>query len=193
MVLSSLQDQSHVASLLGYSSFGEVTALGPPLTPAPSARPPSSSSSVDAYDPLHLAEVLLRTLLLSIGFYTVLKRCIVHTWFCLSNNVAAFQKVLCFLSILVHMFTIKLELLFLILRMLSVCSCRSGHSESWRRTVTSSYRVKARDRLILPVTSTSCCQDCTNTCWAIATSIQALRYTHVQVYFTRSSVVIWLH
>ncbi|XP_042364650.1 probable E3 ubiquitin-protein ligase HERC1 isoform X3 [Plectropomus leopardus] len=70
MVLSSLQDQSHVASLLGYSNFGEVTALGPPLTPALSMRPPSSSSSVEAYDPLHLAEVLLRTLLLSIGFYT---------------------------------------------------------------------------------------------------------------------------
>ncbi|XP_067431218.1 probable E3 ubiquitin-protein ligase HERC1 isoform X7 [Thunnus thynnus] len=70
MVLSSLQDQSHVASLLGYSSLGEVAALGPPLTPAMSVRPPSSSSSVEAYDPLHLAEVLLRTLLLSIGFYT---------------------------------------------------------------------------------------------------------------------------
>uniref|UniRef100_A0AAQ5YVK1 HECT-type E3 ubiquitin transferase n=1 Tax=Amphiprion ocellaris TaxID=80972 RepID=A0AAQ5YVK1_AMPOC len=70
MVLSSLQDQSHVASLLGYSNFGEVTALGHPLTPALSVRPPSSSSSVEAYDPLHLAEVLLRTLLLSIGFYT---------------------------------------------------------------------------------------------------------------------------
>ncbi|XP_049459515.1 probable E3 ubiquitin-protein ligase HERC1 isoform X7 [Epinephelus fuscoguttatus] len=70
MVLSSLQDQSHVASLLGYSNFGEVTALGPPLTPAMSVRPPSSSSSVEAYEPLHLAEVLLRTLLLSIGFYT---------------------------------------------------------------------------------------------------------------------------
>ncbi|XP_040914291.1 probable E3 ubiquitin-protein ligase HERC1 isoform X7 [Toxotes jaculatrix] len=70
MVLSSLQDQSHVASLLGYSNFGEVTALGPPLTPAMSVRPPSSSSSVETYDPLHLAEVLLRTLLLSIGFYT---------------------------------------------------------------------------------------------------------------------------
>uniref|UniRef100_A0A8C4H0W8 HECT-type E3 ubiquitin transferase n=1 Tax=Dicentrarchus labrax TaxID=13489 RepID=A0A8C4H0W8_DICLA len=70
MVLSSLQDQSHVASLLGYSNFGEVTALGPPLTPAMSVRPPSSSSSIEAYDPLHLAEVLLRTLLLSIGFYT---------------------------------------------------------------------------------------------------------------------------
>ncbi|XP_037548156.1 probable E3 ubiquitin-protein ligase HERC1 [Nematolebias whitei] len=70
MVLSSLQDQSHVASLLGYSNFGEVAALGPPQTPVMSVRPPSSSSSAEAYDPLHLAEVLLRTLLLSIGFYT---------------------------------------------------------------------------------------------------------------------------
>ncbi|KAM4527576.1 putative E3 ubiquitin-protein ligase HERC1 isoform 4-T4 [Odontesthes bonariensis] len=70
MVLSSLHDQSHIASLLGYSNFGEVTALGPPLTPAMSVRPPSSSSSVEAYDPLHLAEVLMKTLLLSIGFYT---------------------------------------------------------------------------------------------------------------------------
>lgn len=71
MVLSSLQDQSHVASLLGYSNFGEVTTMGPPLTPAMSVRPPSSSSSVEAYDLLHLAEVLLKTLLLSISFYTV--------------------------------------------------------------------------------------------------------------------------
>ncbi|XP_041825741.1 probable E3 ubiquitin-protein ligase HERC1 isoform X2 [Melanotaenia boesemani] len=70
MVLSSLQDQSHVASLLGYSNFGEVTAVGPPLTPAMSVRAPSSTSSADAYDPLHLAEVLMKTLLLSIGFYT---------------------------------------------------------------------------------------------------------------------------
>ncbi|XP_051907348.1 probable E3 ubiquitin-protein ligase HERC1 isoform X3 [Hippocampus zosterae] len=71
MVLSSLQDQSHMASLLGYSNFGDVANLVPPLTPTPSARPPSSSSaSSEAYDPFHLAEVLLRTLLLSIGFYT---------------------------------------------------------------------------------------------------------------------------
>ncbi|KAL6096756.1 uncharacterized protein ACO6RY_06004 [Pungitius sinensis] len=70
MVLSSLQDQSHVSSLLGYSHFGEGTSLGPPLTPVMSARLPSSSSSVESYNPLHLAEVLLRTLLLSIGFYT---------------------------------------------------------------------------------------------------------------------------
>lgn len=73
MVLSSLQDQSHVSSLLGYSHFGEGTSLGPPLTPVMSARLPSSSSSVESYNPLHLAEVLLRTLLLSIGVYTVCK------------------------------------------------------------------------------------------------------------------------
>nr|XP_015798394.2 probable E3 ubiquitin-protein ligase HERC1 isoform X1 [Nothobranchius furzeri] len=70
MVLSSLQDQSHVASLLGYSNFGDVTGMGPPLTPSVSVRPPSSSSSAEAYDPLHLAELLLKTLLLSISFYT---------------------------------------------------------------------------------------------------------------------------
>ncbi|XP_061657060.1 probable E3 ubiquitin-protein ligase HERC1 isoform X5 [Syngnathoides biaculeatus] len=71
MVLSSLQDQSHMASLLGYSNFGDVTNLAPPLTPATSTQAPSSSSSTsEAYDQFHLAEVLLRTLLLSIGFYT---------------------------------------------------------------------------------------------------------------------------
>lgn len=66
MVLSSLQDQSYIASLLGYSNFGEV----PALTATTSAQLPSSSTT-EVYDPLHLAEVLLRTLVLSIGFYTV--------------------------------------------------------------------------------------------------------------------------
>lgn len=70
MVLSSLQDQIHIASLLGYSSFGEVTALGLPVAPALSAQPFSVSSSGEPYDPLNMAEVLLKTLLLSIGFYT---------------------------------------------------------------------------------------------------------------------------
>ncbi|XP_057674688.1 probable E3 ubiquitin-protein ligase HERC1 isoform X1 [Corythoichthys intestinalis] len=70
MVLSSLQEQSHMASLLGYSNFGDVANLAPPLMAASSARPSSSSTSSEAYDPFHLAEVLLRTLLLSIGFYT---------------------------------------------------------------------------------------------------------------------------
>lgn len=71
MVLNSLQEQSHVASLLGYSTFEELKSLGLHMTAVTSGRPSSSSSSAEAYDPLHLAEVLLRTLLLSIGFYTV--------------------------------------------------------------------------------------------------------------------------
>lgn len=76
MVLNSLQEQSHVASLLGYSSPGELNAGLPPTTTAnataiaahsPDQLPPSANSP----DQLHLAEVLLKTLLLSIGFYTV--------------------------------------------------------------------------------------------------------------------------
>ncbi|KAJ8338960.1 hypothetical protein SKAU_G00357460 [Synaphobranchus kaupii] len=66
MVLNSLQEQSHVASLLGYSSPGEFTAG---LPPAPSPDRTTSGSS-DSHDHFHLAEVLLKTLLLSIGFYT---------------------------------------------------------------------------------------------------------------------------
>ncbi|XP_036385733.1 probable E3 ubiquitin-protein ligase HERC1 isoform X2 [Megalops cyprinoides] len=65
MVLNSLQEQSHVASLLGYSSPGELTAG---LPPPPS--PDRTSGSPDTHDHFHLAEVLLKTLLLSIGFYT---------------------------------------------------------------------------------------------------------------------------
>uniref|UniRef100_A0A8B9H6W4 HECT-type E3 ubiquitin transferase n=1 Tax=Astyanax mexicanus TaxID=7994 RepID=A0A8B9H6W4_ASTMX len=68
MVLNSLQEQSHVASLLGYSSPGDLsTGLLPPTPDRPAG---SSTSSTDAPDHLHLAEVLLKTLLLSIGFYT---------------------------------------------------------------------------------------------------------------------------
>uniref|UniRef100_A0AAR2M095 HECT-type E3 ubiquitin transferase n=1 Tax=Pygocentrus nattereri TaxID=42514 RepID=A0AAR2M095_PYGNA len=68
MVLNSLQEQSHVASLLGYSSPGD---LGAGLLPPTPDRPVgSSTSSTEAPDHLHLAEVLLKTLLLSIGFYT---------------------------------------------------------------------------------------------------------------------------
>lgn len=70
MVLNSLQEQSHVASLLGYSSPGELGANLP--QPASPERPVvSATSSTEAQDHLHLAEVLLKTLLLSIGFYTV--------------------------------------------------------------------------------------------------------------------------
>lgn len=70
MVLNSLQEQSHVASLLGYSSPGELGANVPqPASPQRPAAP--ATSSTEAQDHLHLAEVLLKTLLLSIGFYTV--------------------------------------------------------------------------------------------------------------------------
>lgn len=76
MVLNSLQEQSHVASLLGYSSPGDLGANPPP--PASPERPVApATSSTEAQDHLHLAEVLLKTLLLSIGFYTVSKRCVV--------------------------------------------------------------------------------------------------------------------
>ncbi|XP_066501303.1 probable E3 ubiquitin-protein ligase HERC1 isoform X2 [Hoplias malabaricus] len=68
MVLNSLQEQSHVASLLGYSSPGDLGAG--PLPPTPDRPTGSSTSSAEAPDHLHLAEVLLKTLLLSIGFYT---------------------------------------------------------------------------------------------------------------------------
>ncbi|KAK2827719.1 hypothetical protein Q7C36_018645 [Tachysurus vachellii] len=69
MVLNSLQEQSHVASLLGYSSPGELGAnMPPPASPERPAVP--TTSSTEAQDHLHLAEVLLKTLLLSIGFYT---------------------------------------------------------------------------------------------------------------------------
>ncbi|XP_062868147.1 probable E3 ubiquitin-protein ligase HERC1 [Trichomycterus rosablanca] len=67
MVLNSLQEQSHVASLLGYSSPAE---LGANVTLPPSPDRPASTSSTEAPDHLHLAQVLLKTLLLSIGFYT---------------------------------------------------------------------------------------------------------------------------
>lgn len=70
MVLNSLQEQSHVASLLGYSSPGELSA-GLALPPTPDRPTGSVSSNSEAPDHLHLAEVLLKTLLLSIGFYTV--------------------------------------------------------------------------------------------------------------------------
>ncbi|XP_050948731.1 probable E3 ubiquitin-protein ligase HERC1 isoform X3 [Labeo rohita] len=69
MVLNSLQEQSHVASLLGYSSPGELGA-GLALPPTPDRPTGSVSSGSEAPDQLHLAEVLLKTLLLSIGFYT---------------------------------------------------------------------------------------------------------------------------
>lgn len=71
------------------------------------------------------------------------------------------------------------------------CSYRSERLANWRKTVTNSCQVIVRDRLILPLTSTSCCPDFTNTCLPIATSIPALRYIAQSATrdFTQSSVV----
>ncbi|TSK72182.1 putative E3 ubiquitin-protein ligase HERC1 [Bagarius yarrelli] len=69
MVLNSLQEQSHVASLLGYSSPGELSA-NPPQPASPEQPVAPTTSTAETQDHLHLAEVLLKTLLLSIGFYT---------------------------------------------------------------------------------------------------------------------------
>ncbi|TRY98659.1 hypothetical protein DNTS_005902 [Danionella cerebrum] len=55
MVLNSLQEQSHVASLLGYSSPGELS-VGLALPPTPDRPTGSVNSSSESPDHLHLAE-----------------------------------------------------------------------------------------------------------------------------------------
>ncbi|XP_068434962.1 probable E3 ubiquitin-protein ligase HERC1 isoform X7 [Clinocottus analis] len=68
IILTSLQDHTHVASLLGYSSPAdgpEGLCSGPGFTAAPEpayggAGPPDT----------HLAEILMKTLLRNLGFYT---------------------------------------------------------------------------------------------------------------------------
>lgn len=141
MVLNSLQEQSHVASLLGYSSPGELGATLP--QPASPERPVApATSSTEPQDHLHLAEVLLKTLLLSIGFYTVSEE---------PTHSGSFNE--------------------FILTCLNVAvACRSVPSANWRKTATSSSPVQLRNRPKLRLTSTTCCQHCINICWLTATS-----------------------
>ncbi|XP_067298543.1 probable E3 ubiquitin-protein ligase HERC1 isoform X4 [Pseudorasbora parva] len=64
IILTSLQDHTHVASLLGYSC--------PPDSSEPPA-PPSDSvpgAHSDTHPDTHLAEILMKTLLRNLGFYT---------------------------------------------------------------------------------------------------------------------------
>lgn len=65
IILTSLQDHTHVASLLGYSC--------PPDTSEPSAPPSDSVAGThsDTHPDTHLAEILMKTLLRNLGFYTV--------------------------------------------------------------------------------------------------------------------------
>lgn len=63
IILTSLQDHTHVASLLGYSApqdSPETLPFGPAADGAPEGHPDT-----------HLAEILMKTLLRNLGFYTV--------------------------------------------------------------------------------------------------------------------------
>ncbi|GCB70606.1 hypothetical protein scyTo_0005723 [Scyliorhinus torazame] len=68
IILTSLQDHTHVASLLGYSSPPDVEAST--TGPNYSSFPDSSFSSQSSHPDTHLAEILMKTLLRNLGFYT---------------------------------------------------------------------------------------------------------------------------
>lgn len=73
IILTSLQDHTHVASLLGYSSPSDSSdGSSLPLSYCSSSDPNSQSSHPDT----HLAEILMKTLLRNLGFYTVRP----HSW-----------------------------------------------------------------------------------------------------------------
>ncbi|XP_034385564.1 probable E3 ubiquitin-protein ligase HERC1 isoform X2 [Cyclopterus lumpus] len=69
IILTSLQDHTHVASLLGYSSPAdgpEGLCSGPGFTAAPDPAYGTAAGPPDT----HLAEILMKTLLRNLGFYT---------------------------------------------------------------------------------------------------------------------------
>ncbi|XP_041442593.1 probable E3 ubiquitin-protein ligase HERC1 isoform X2 [Xenopus laevis] len=65
IILTSLQDHTHVASLLGYSTPSDSTEV----TSLTMASDPSYSSQ-GSHPDTHLAEILMKTLLRNLGFYT---------------------------------------------------------------------------------------------------------------------------
>lgn len=67
IILTSLQDHTHVASLLGYSCPPDASE--PPALPSDSTHVPGTHS--DTHPDTHLAEILMKTLLRNLGFYTV--------------------------------------------------------------------------------------------------------------------------
>ncbi|XP_031694777.1 probable E3 ubiquitin-protein ligase HERC1 [Anarrhichthys ocellatus] len=76
IILTSLQDHTHVASLLGYSSPAdgpEGLCSGPGFT----AAPDPTYSDTAGHPDTHLAEILMKTLLRNLGFYTV-SRCLLQ-------------------------------------------------------------------------------------------------------------------
>lgn len=86
IILTSLQDHTHVASLLGYSSPADGPEVQPPANGSASPADPAHSAATGHPD-THLAEILMKTLLRNLGFYTVSARL-------LGNTREAFQSVL---------------------------------------------------------------------------------------------------
>lgn len=70
IILTSLQDNTHVASLLGYSSPADgPEVLSSSLGFSTSTDPTCGTAT--GHPDTHLAEILMKTLLRNLGFYTV--------------------------------------------------------------------------------------------------------------------------
>lgn len=70
IILTSLQDHTHVASLLGYSSPSDTTETSSLCISY--GNPSDQAYAVQSSHPdTHLAEILMKTLLRNLGFYTV--------------------------------------------------------------------------------------------------------------------------
>ncbi|XP_042200055.1 probable E3 ubiquitin-protein ligase HERC1 [Callorhinchus milii] len=69
IILTSLQDHTHVASLLGYSTPPDVIET-PCTGPLYNSLPDGSYGSQGSHPDTHLAEILMKTLLRNLGFYT---------------------------------------------------------------------------------------------------------------------------
>lgn len=67
IILTSLQDHTHVASLLGYSSPTD----GPEVLSSGAGFMASPDPTMAEHPDTHLAEILMKTLLRNLGFYTV--------------------------------------------------------------------------------------------------------------------------
>lgn len=73
IILTSLQDHTHVASLLGYSSPADGPEVQPAANGSASPADPAHATATGHPD-THLAEILMKTLLRNLGFYTVSAR-----------------------------------------------------------------------------------------------------------------------
>ena len=70
IILTSLQDHTHVASLLGYSCPPDSPEVLSSVLGFTGAQEPSYGSAASHPD-THLAEIQMKTLLRNLGFYTV--------------------------------------------------------------------------------------------------------------------------